>query len=356
MADILPGWLQPFGRPIAPIYERIIRARNRRFDNGVGIARVDLPVISVGNITVGGTGKTPMVRWIARELLDAGHQPCIAMRGYGAKRGEVGDEQAEYMDALPDVPVIADPDRAGALTARLSERPEVDCVLLDDGFQHRQLDRDLDLVLIDASRETMRDRMLPAGSLREPLASLARADAVILTRVDAVDPPQIDMLESRIGTHHGKRPIAHTTHAWSGLNLHGPSGSRATGLDWLDGKRLLTMLGVGNPRSIEQQIHRQGGKIAVSIPAGDHERYDRAKITSARILADGVDPTFMTGKDWVKARQLIDLQAWPTPVVVPELQLQFETGLDAMRVMLVSCIRAASQPDANRRQPVVTTH
>ena len=115
MSGPLPGLLAPVTIGASWFYRLAIRARNARFDRGVGVATVDRPVISVGNLTTGGVGKTPMVMWLVELLTKHGHRPVIAMRGYGSARGERSDEEAEYLDRLSDVPVLADPDRAAAL-------------------------------------------------------------------------------------------------------------------------------------------------------------------------------------------------------------------------------------------------
>ena len=166
----------PITVPASWIYAAVVGIRNRGFDRGRNVWKADLPVISVGNLTLGGVGKSPMVAWIADLLIRQGHAPVIAMRGYMARPGEMADEHAEYLDRLEEIKVVASPDRTGALKSFLSDNTQIDCILLDDGFQHRYIHRDLDLVLIDATRNTLRDRLLPQGRLREPLVNLQRAD------------------------------------------------------------------------------------------------------------------------------------------------------------------------------------
>src|SRR5262245_29106801 len=152
----LPPALLPVSAMAAWVYGLAVAARNARYDRG-GSARLGVPVISVGNLSVGGSGKSPMVRWVARRVAALGVAPVVALRGYRARPGESSDEEAEHRAELPGVAVVANPKRAAALRAFLAEHPEVGCAVLDDGFQHRQLRRDLDLVLIDASADTLRD-------------------------------------------------------------------------------------------------------------------------------------------------------------------------------------------------------
>ena len=111
MSGLLPGYLKPLTIPLSGLYRLAVATRNARFDKGRGVTKLPLPVISIGNITIGGTGKTPMVMWIARLLLANGHKPVIAMRGYGATRDQQSDEHALYEEYLEDVPVLANPDR-----------------------------------------------------------------------------------------------------------------------------------------------------------------------------------------------------------------------------------------------------
>lgn len=320
--------------PAAWLYEQVIKARNARYDRGLNVQRLNLPVISIGNITVGGTGKTPLVQWIVRHLCDNGHSPAIAMRGYGARNGKLSDEQAEYQWRVPNVPVIANPQRYEAVSDFLKTNNQIDCVVLDDGFQHRQLHRDLDVLLIDATADTFHDYVLPAGRLREPLKNMTRADAVIVTRATAVIPK----LDEQILRYHGKPALAWAKHSWTNLLVTDSTGEHFHPTSWLAGKRIVTMLGVGNPKSIEQQIESVGAHTMATVPAGDHERYDRAKLATARGLSGGADAMIVTGKDWVKLRQLIHLD-WPCPIVVPELTVEVFHGENDLRSMVIKTVQ-----------------
>ncbi len=336
----LPGLLAPLTVPASWVYGLAVRARNARFDRGAGVAAVSVPVISVGNVTAGGSGKTPMVRWVVQRLVRAGVQPAIAMRGYAAPGGEAGDETLEYRLLLPDVGVIADPDRVGALRSFLPQNPQIGCVVLDDGFQHRRLQRDLDLVLIDATRDTMRDRLLPRGWLREPLERLRRAHAIIVTRAGAVD----ERLSDAIRRWHGRPPIAWSRHEWTGLAVFGPGeGHEERPVTWLDGKRVITLLGVGNRPSVLRQVEAAGASVVADVPARDHERYDRAKMMLVKSLCEGVDALVMTSKDWVKVRRLIDITDWPAPIAVPWLEIDVFEGAEALTTMIVEATGSAAR-------------
>jgi tetraacyldisaccharide 4'-kinase len=319
----LPNFLKPITRPASWVYGSVVAQRNRRFDRGRGIVKIDRPVISVGNITTGGVGKTPMVMWIARHLLSQHLKPVIAMRGYAARPGEQSDEEAEYRQRLPEVAVLANPDRVATLQAFLPKHPEVDCVILDDGFQHRQLHRDLDLVLIDATCETMRDRLLPEGNLREPLENLRRADAVVITHAEAVD----ERLAQDVWRFHGRAPLAWSRHQWTQLLVHRSNGEKKPEpVEWLRDKRVLMLVGIGNPKAMIEQVEAAGAKVAVNIPAADHERYDSSKLRMVQGLCDGNDAMVVTMKDWVKLIAFEELRLWPVPIVVPQLEMEVFEG------------------------------
>lgn len=330
MSGPLPGYLKPLSIPLSGLYCLVIAARNARFDNGKGVTKLPLPVISVGNITTGGTGKTPMVMWIAKLLLENGHKPVIAMRGYRATEDQQSDEHALYQEYLPDVPVLANANRINAINSFLPQHPEIDCVLLDDGFQHRFIARQLDLVLIDDTQSTFSQRLLPAGHLREPLENLKRAGEVIVTRARSDNGD----IAAAIENYHGKPPIAWSQHQWTGLDIYSPNLS-SVDVDWLNGKRILTMLGVGNPDSIHQQIEAIGAEMAVNVPVNDHQLYSSADIKKAKELCNSLDAMLVTAKDWVKLRGLIDCNNWPVPVVVPQLQIRFIKGQEQLQKMIL---------------------
>ena len=216
----LPPLPRPLGVPLSWAYSAAIRRINRKFDRGRGVVRFDRAVISVGNLSVGGTGKTPMVKWLARALVEAGHRPCIAMRGYGAGKGQ-SDEAGEYERDLSGVPVVAQANRTLGLIQLFSREhdadgPHSDVVILDDGFQHRRIARDLDIVLIDATRNPFADRLLPAGWLREPVDSLRRAGAVVITHAESANAAEVTALDRRIADcRGGEGAVAVCRHVWT---------------------------------------------------------------------------------------------------------------------------------------------
>jgi tetraacyldisaccharide 4'-kinase len=330
--------MAPLTVPLAAAYGAIISARNRRYDRRGPAGRVDVPVISVGNITVGGVGKSPFVGWLVERLGAHGVRPAIALRGYGADRAGRSDEAAEHEARAADVPVIVDPDRLRAVRAALAARDDIDCVVLDDGFQHRRLHRDLDLVLVDASRPRRLERMLPAGWLREPASSLRRADGVIVTHA-----PDDSALRSWVERHHGRPPVAWCRHRWSGLDVHEGAGpARAEAVDWLAGRRVVTLLGVGHPEAVRREVRASGATIVRDVPAADHARHTDASLRAVRSLAAECEALLLTPKDWVKASNVVDLSDWPVPIVVPRLEMDVFAGSDDLLAMALAAVSPTS--------------
>ena len=163
MKTPLPSWLDFFAIPVSWMYTKIIRIRNRYYDKGNNVHKVPLPVIAVGNLTVGGTGKTPLVTWIVRRLREHGHNPAVVMRGYASVNPENADEAVEYRERLDDIDVIVGADRVAKITAYIENGGSADCVVMDDGFQHRRIERDFDIVVMDYLRDPFEQRVLPAG-------------------------------------------------------------------------------------------------------------------------------------------------------------------------------------------------
>jgi len=299
--------LAPFSAALAACYGAAVKFRNARYDRGLGVRRLPLPTISVGNIVVGGAGKSPIVRWIVDSLRELGHRPMIAMRGYGSHDPELADEAVEHRRCSPDVAVVVGADRFAAVTTAIDEGLDADCVVLDDGFQHRRLARDLDLVLIDAREPRLDGRLLPAGWLREPPSALRRADAVIVTHATGVDPT----LAAAIERVHGRTPIAWTRHDWDGLDLRcsgdEPRRWERVGNEWLDRRTIVVMAGLADPSSVVEMAERHGARVEL-IRGRDHQRYDAGWVRTLidRLREVDADAALLTGKDWAKVAPLLD--------------------------------------------------
>jgi tetraacyldisaccharide 4'-kinase len=289
--------------PLAGLYGVVIRGRNLYYDRGRRAVRsVAIPVVSVGNITVGGTGKTPLVIELVRRLRALGRQPAILTRGYKAIADRAADEVQELRDALPDVPVVVNPDRmAGAATAE--SQHQADCLVLDDGFQHRRLARDLDIVLIDALEPWGGRRLLPAGRLREPLSGLRRADLLVITRCNQVEPAAVQAIDQELRRWAGEKPVIQGAVEADAL-VH-RDGRRVQPAE-LGGRRVLAVCGLGNPRTFEKLISSLTGAACKVLVFADHHRYTPADVRAidASAARAGAELVVTTRKDWVKLMPL----------------------------------------------------
>lgn len=296
----LPAWLAPASHGAAFFYGLGVRARAallaRRAPERAGV-----PVISVGNLTAGGTGKTPFVRWVVRTLQEAGHRPVIALRGYAAREGR-SDEAMEYRALLAGTPIALGANRHAAIAAARAADPAIDCAVLDDGFQHRQLARDLDIVLVDATRPALDGALLPAGWLREPASALRRADLVVVTRARAAHDAALDAMVQRF---HGAPPAAATEHAWMHLELHGERDGQEPP-EWIRGKRVLIVAAIGNPGAFVADALRAGAMVVASRLLRDHAHFTAATVGEISAAAEAAGAAvLLTGKDWVKVAPLV---------------------------------------------------
>ncbi|MBX3388850.1 MAG: tetraacyldisaccharide 4'-kinase [Phycisphaeraceae bacterium] len=339
----LPGALRVFARPLAAGYSRIIGSRNAAFDAGRGVVEIDRPVISVGNLSVGGTGKTPMVAWVVRTLVEAGHHPAIAMRGYASGAGE-SDEALEYRESFDGVPVVAQPDRlAGLLALFATEQGEkCDCVVLDDGFQHRRISRQLDIVLVDATCNPFSDRLLPSGWLREPVASLARAGVVVLTHSESAPASELAGIKREIARIKTALKIAVSRHVWKSLTVVVADGQRSEPVAWLRGKRVVAACGIGNPGPFVKSVNEAAGNPAIEFVRPDHDPFVPRTLQQLVDLAKAraVDAIVVTGKDWAKLKR-VRREAWPCPVVRAHLEIAFDEGAEALKRAVLDTADAA---------------
>lgn len=288
--------------PFSWAYQAAIAARNARFDRGGDVHRAPFPVISVGNITTGGTGKTPFVIEVVRRLRALGRKPAILTRGYAAKSGQTADEVLEFQQELPDVPVVVNADRVGGARSASADH-RADCAVLDDGFQHRRLARELDIVLIDALNPWGGGQLLPAGNLREPLTSLSRAGLIVLTRANQVPAAECEALFKEIRTFVSEAEILRADVAPLGITTTNGATLPSAELAY---RGVMPVCGVGNPRSFLAQVQSLAGHAVAPMIFRDHHRYtprDARRILSTAMAADA-DLVLVTRKDWVKLAAL----------------------------------------------------
>lgn len=308
--------------------------------------RLPCRVVSIGNITVGGTGKTPMTIYVARMLKRLGYKTAVISRGYkGAaeqKGGIVsdgesirmtpetaGDEPYLLAQSLKGIPVLVGRNRfASGLSAVKEFAAEV--VVLDDAFQHIQIERDIDLVLLDADRPFGNTYLLPRGTLREPFGVLSRCDAVILTRCKNEKTAVIEQIREKIH----QQPVFRTCHVPTvtrvvGLKESGGQRTGATpGADELRGRRIYAFSGLADNSNFRTSLMEMGGQLAGFQDFPDHHPYRQADIADILLAAQqsGAEVMATTEKDFIK---ISDRVHWPMGLFVVGLQVSFAEGQDA---------------------------
>ena len=325
--------------PIGMIYGRVMEARNFLYDRGVLQSHsLGARTISIGNLTTGGTGKTPLVALTASILADNGEKVCVLTRGYGRANekdrvlvsdGDTvltdattgGDEPVELArKLLGKAVVVADANRVSA--ARwVKEQFGTTAFVLDDGFQHRRVQRDLDIVCIDATNPCGNGRILPAGTLRESFKALDRADIVVVTRSNLAD--ATGALVERIKRRAPRSQVLLSSTKISGLvelnafnsgrpHLSSDKNSRAG--------RSLAFCGLGNPENFKRQLEVDGYDIAGMKAFRDHHRYTHSDIALLEKKAAEISATALitTAKDAVKLTRLHS----DIPIFVAELRVE----------------------------------
>ncbi|MDA1230165.1 MAG: tetraacyldisaccharide 4'-kinase [Planctomycetota bacterium] len=293
-------------------YRLTIVIRNRLFDRGWKVVhRSSVPVISVGNITTGGTGKTPIVAMVCQMLLEAGTRPGIVSRGYRSVDGRANDEKLVLNILCPGTPHEQNPDRVAAARLLTSaddlDGARVSAIVMDDGFQHRRLHRDLNIVLIDATNPFGYEHLLPRGLMREPLSSLRRADVVIITRSDLVDPPVLQHIEQSVIKAAPQLVNYILRVVFQPTSLRRRDGSTML-LKEASGMAVHLMAGIGNPDAFQTTAARTGMQVTATSWFPDHHLYTHADLEQVRKKAAAARDAFIvtTLKDLVKLPENCD--------------------------------------------------
>ena len=322
---------------VSVLYGAGVALRNAFYDTGVlGSGKLDRRVVSVGNLTAGGTGKTPMTIFLAVSLRRMGCRPVVISRGYGGdaeKKGAVvsdgykllcgsdvsGDEPFMMASCMRGIPVLVGGDRYKSGLRAVSEF-DPDIILMDDGFQHRRLHRDLDIVLVDAATMFGNGRLIPRGMLREPLRSIGRADAVVLTRCVGDCNTSRDKLQKMLSRpaiaqkkrgFSGRMPIFRARHeSYLSFKQDGrapiaatiPEQTPETGFSAISKARVFVFSGIAGNRSFKKTVEEHAGIVTGSMFFPDHHRYSDEEL---RRIADaaasgGADFLATTEKDYVR--------------------------------------------------------
>jgi len=315
--------------PLEWAFRGVVAGRNQAFERGlIEVEQAGVPVISVGNLAVGGAGKTPFAAWLAARLKSWGHRPGIALRGYG------GDETLLHRELNHDVPVAAAAKRVEA--ARELAAGGCDVVVLDDGFQHRRLARDLDVVLIAVEGWTPAPRLLPRGPWREDLSALGRADVVVLTRKTA-SVARARAAEAELARRtHGKPIIICQLAADRLVPLHGGAPIDPV---WLRGRRVLAVAALASPAPFFEALRSAGAQVEEDAFA-DHHPFHATDAARIQATAEG-HPIVMTHKDAVKLRPLLPSS---TEAFVLEQAVHIESGGDALDAALHRVVDGQTAP------------
>lgn len=302
--------MRPLLLPFSVVYGAAVAIRNWFFDIGVlRIHRVGVPVISVGNLSTGGVGKTPLVEMLSKRLAQQGRRVAIVSRGYKretrgtlvvsngsvrcAEAAESGDEPAQMASKLSGVIVIVDEKRTRGASYAV-EKFGADVIVLDDGFQHRYLHRDTDIVILSAQEITRRDWLLPAGNRREPLTSLRRATLVAVSRCESID--QFEQAKSVVRQWTNKPVVGLATRVSA---FRRASTRFSIDIGGLKGRPIVAFSGVGNPKSFEQTLMSLGLEMKKHFVFPDHHFYSKNELgdLEASVQQLGADYLVTTEKD-----------------------------------------------------------
>ncbi len=329
----------------AYFFGKLAGLRGKLYDRGVLRTRkLEAPVVCVGNLSVGGTGKTPMVLYLLKELSNRGRNPGVLSRGYHAPQaGATNDEGLLFEVLSPGLLQVQNPDRVAG--GRELIKRGVDVVVMDDGFQHRGLHRDLDLVLVDATRPwglppvdsaTAVRAVLPRGLLREAPSALNRADAIVLTRADQVDDDRRSRLEGELHEFAPGLPILWAVHRPAGLRSL--SGGEEALVD-LEGRDVSLVSGIGNPDAFEDTVRSLGAKVSGHLRFGDHHAFGPGDLAS---LADLDQWIVTTAKDAVKLFDVLspELRA---RVRVLSVEMVLTKGEQVLEALLDALPRSRSE-------------
>jgi tetraacyldisaccharide 4'-kinase len=331
----------------AGIYRGVLEARRALYRLGILRARaVPCPVVSIGNLTVGGTGKTPAVELAARTLMEGGHRPAIVSRGYRRKsRGvqvvadsasirlepdEAGDEPFLLARRLPGVPVVVGADRWQAARVAL-DRCGATAIVLDDGLQQRTLAPSVSVVMARGRRPWGNGQLLPAGPLREPLSALARADLVVAVGADDAG---FDEVRATVGRHAPHvavaRAVLEPIACWDARRMDALPLARLAEL------RVVPFAGIASPAAFAMTLRQLGASDDV-IVFPDHHWYSRDDLRALEARAATADALVTTEKDWVRLRGRWSARA---PLYVVSVVLRLVSGAAAWRAALAKCRRA----------------
>ncbi len=304
-------------------YRLIVGVRNFLYNVSIlKSTKVSATVISIGNITTGGTGKTPLVAWLCNYFIGKNIKTAVLTRGY-KKKGDVADEPAMLTKAVPSVIVMVNPDRVAGAEKAINEH-KAKLLVMDDGFQHRRLARDVNIVAIDAMVPFGNEKLLPAGLLREPIKSLKRADAVVITRANQNSPEIIEEIKRRVTAIKPDMVFAAAVHKPMYAKL---IKDRQIPLEQMKGKKIYAFCGIGNPDAFFQTLTDMALNIVGKKVYNDHHLYINDDIEAIYEDARYNKAEFVitTHKDWIKTA-LLSMDRFQIPFAAMMVELDFVDG------------------------------
>jgi tetraacyldisaccharide 4'-kinase len=327
---LVPSLLRGLLGMFTIVYAALHRSRQILYRIGVFRShKFPCPVVSVGNITAGGTGKTPLVEFLARWFARKNLRIAILARGYGksATRG-VDDEDLISEMELENVVRLPGADRVATGRKALSEY-RADLLILDDGFQHYRVQRGLDIVAIDATQPFANGHLLPRGLLRERPSALRRADLVILTRTDQIPAADLDELRKKIG------PAVETVH--KPIHVRSLSNRKKHGLDWLRGRSVYAFCGVGNPDAFRRTLESVGATVVKFRAYEDHHQYvsqdvRRMNAEAQEFMAEAI---VTTEKDATK----LNAEGFELPLAALRIEIEITRSEELLEERLLAVIR-----------------
>jgi len=324
-------------------YAAAVAVRNRLYDQGIlANTKLPRPTISIGNVTAGGVGKTPLVAFLAGVLRAAGHKPAVLMRGYRSVN-DASDEQMLLERALGGeaLPVMVDPDRVRGAEKAIAKYPEVDVFLLDDGMQHRRVARDVEIVVISAVEPFGYGRVLPRGLLRESLTGLRRAQAIVITHANEVEAEKLKEIEGEVRRVGAAAPIFRADHRHVSLR----ASEQSMPMDVLKQTPYFLACGIGSPESLLWQLQKYGGNCVGHRFFSDHHHFtasDLDEITT-QAKAAGAKGIVVTEKDWMKLEKLAGGARQAIPIWRLRLEIAFWND-DGERLVAMVSQRAFGTP------------
>lgn len=276
------------------LYGCAMRARRRLYEKGIfSPAAAEVPVISVGNITAGGSGKTPLVVLLANHFAEAGKKPAILLRGYRSAAGNGSDEANLYKKLCPAALVETGSDRVAS--AKRAVAAGANIILMDDGFQHLRLRRNLDIVLIDATAPWGGGNTIPGGLLREPLSALSRAQVIIITRADQAKASDLSATRKRIQTLAPKALLLTARHKPARLrHINAKANETSLPPESLRGKRVVILSGIARPEAFARTLASLGAEVVDSFTGNDHRHFPEEFQEKARTRAADLNASLVT--------------------------------------------------------------